>query len=138
DASEAGPGRGMRGLARGAVRGGGGLAEARGARGGDEPEVLARRHGREARKLGAEEAGVHASFAHGWMVAERAQIALVAAHAEDDGLVERVAHARDGLLAAVRVHDELAEHRVEARADVLAFLDAAVDADAGAGRPAEL
>src|SRR5512143_1808606 len=56
----------------------------------------------------------------------------VALDAFDDHFHQRAAHAGDGLVAAVAVGDQLADHRVVVRRHVIAVIHVRVDTDAGA------
>src|SRR5688572_18942131 len=58
--------------------------------------------------------------------------------AVDDHLAERDAHPRDRLRALRAVHDQLADHRVVVRRDLVALVDVRVDAHAGAARRVEV
>src|SRR6185437_13715698 len=55
-------------------------------------------------------------------------------HAFDDELLERAAQAPDAALAVGAVDDQLADHAVVVRRDLIAGVEAAIDADVHAAR----
>src|SRR5690606_37513373 len=55
-----------------------------------------------------------------------------------DHLAQRHPHAGDGLGAVGAVHDQLADHRIVVRRDLVALVDVAVHAHAGAARGVEV
>ena len=84
--------------------------------------------GKQERALALDEAGVEIGVRERGTRDEARQELDVVRHADDAVLRQRLQHARQRELARLVPHDELGDHRIVVRRDLVALLDAGVDA----------
>ena len=95
---------------------------------------LGRRGRRPVGQVPVEEAGVDLAGLEGGVGHHVGEVPEVGPHAVQHGPGQQGAHPGDRRVTVLAVHDQLGQHRVVEARDDRAVLDAAVDADAGAGR----
>ena len=78
--------------------------------------------------LAFDEIGVEVGVAYRARIDEPREEAEVVARADEEVLAQRLAQAREGLIAVRAVRDELGDHRIVVRGDLVACVDAGIEA----------